>query len=76
MSQLTTPLYAVENFVPSKTDELLWWLATSEKELIKNCVVDRNRYRIVGMSVRLPGFLQRLHGLIFSPPLLTMCFCM
>ena len=51
MSQLTTPLYAVENFVPSKTDELLWWLATSEKELIKNCVVDRNRYRIVGMSV-------------------------
>ncbi len=51
MSQLTTPLYAVENYVPTQTDELLWWLATAEKELIKDCVVDRNRYRIVGMSV-------------------------
>ncbi len=51
MSQPTTPLYAVENYVPTQTDELLWWLATAEKELIKDCVVDRNRYRIVGMSV-------------------------
>lgn len=51
MSQQTTPLYAVENYVPTQTDELLWWLATAEKELIKDCVVDRNRYRIVGMSV-------------------------
>ena len=36
---------------PSQTDELLWWLATAEKELIHDCVVDRNRYRIVGLSV-------------------------
>lgn len=51
MSQQTMPLYAGETYVPTQTDELLWWLATAEKELIKDCVVDRNRYRIVGMSV-------------------------
>ena len=51
MSQQATPMYAGEAYVPTQTDELLWWLATAEKELIKDCVVDRNRYRIVGMSV-------------------------
>ena len=51
MSQPTTPMYAGEAYAPTQTDELLWWLATAEKELIKDCVVDRNRYRIVGMSV-------------------------
>ncbi len=51
MSQEATPMYAGEAYSPSQTDELLWWLATAEKELIKDCVVDRNRYRIVGMSV-------------------------
>src|SRR6187549_1710897 len=40
-----------ENFSPSQTDTILWWLATAEKELIQDCVVDRNRYRIVGLSV-------------------------
>jgi hypothetical protein len=51
MSEQTTPMYAGEAYVPSQTDELLWWLATAEKELIKDCVVDRNRYRIIGLSV-------------------------
>lgn len=51
MNQQTTPLYAGENYVPTQTDELLWWLATAEKELLKDCVVDRNRYRIIGMTV-------------------------
>ena len=50
-SKPTTPMYAGEAYAPTQTDELLWWLATAEKELIKDCVVDRNRYRIVGMSV-------------------------
>ena len=40
-----------DDYVPNATDKLLWWLATAEKELIWNCVVDRNRYRIVGCSV-------------------------
>ncbi|MBI1779999.1 MAG: DUF4407 domain-containing protein [Sphingobacteriales bacterium] len=40
-----------ENYVPTQMDEFLWWLATAEKEIIADCAVDRNRYKIVGMSV-------------------------
>lgn len=40
-----------ENYVPTQMDEFLWWLATAEKEIISDCAVDRNRYKIVGMSV-------------------------
>lgn len=51
MSVQTAPMYAQDAYVPTQTDELLWWLATAEKELIKDCVVDSNRYRIIGMTV-------------------------
>ncbi len=51
MNQQTTPMYARENYGPAQTDELFWWLATAEKELIRDCVVDRNRYSIIGMCV-------------------------
>lgn len=51
MSVQTAPMYAQDAYVPTQTDEQLWWLATAEKELIKDCVVDRNRYRIIGMTV-------------------------
>jgi hypothetical protein len=44
-------MYAQDAYAPSQTDEILWWMATAEKELIKDCVVDRNRYRIIGMTV-------------------------
>ncbi len=41
-----------ETYVPaSKWHQFLWWLATAEKDLIKTCVIDRNRYAIVGMTV-------------------------
>jgi hypothetical protein len=40
-----------ESYTPSKFTELLWWLSTAEKELLVDAVVDRNRYRIVGMTV-------------------------
>jgi phosphate/sulfate permease len=40
-----------ENFVPSPFTCFLWWLATAEKELLVDSVVDRNRYRIIGMTV-------------------------
>ncbi|RTL59169.1 MAG: DUF4407 domain-containing protein [Sphingobacteriales bacterium] len=40
-----------ENYEPTQMDEFLWWLATAEKEIIKDCAVDRNRYKIIGMSV-------------------------
>ena len=40
-----------ESYAPNRWEKFLWWLATVEKELIKDCVIDRNRYAIVGMSV-------------------------
>ncbi len=40
-----------ENFVPSDFSTFLWWLATAEKEILIDSVVDRNRYRIIGMTV-------------------------
>jgi len=36
---------------PTRWQQFLWWLATAEKELLQNCVIDRNRYAIVGMTV-------------------------
>ena len=40
-----------DNYSPSNFTRFLWWLSTAEKELLKDCVVDRNRYAITGMSV-------------------------
>lgn len=40
-----------EQQVPSQFTELLWWLSTAEKELVADAVVDRNRYKIIGMTV-------------------------
>ena len=40
-----------ESYEPSQLSEFLWWLSTAEKELLVDSVVDRNRYKIVGMSV-------------------------
>ncbi len=40
-----------ESYEPSQFTEFLWWLATAEKELVTDCVVDRNRYRIIGLTV-------------------------
>jgi hypothetical protein len=40
-----------ENYNPSPFTEFLWWLSTAEKELLSECVVDRNRFRIIGMTV-------------------------
>lgn len=45
------PLSQRETYTPSQFTELLWWLSTAEKELLVDAVVDRNRYRIVGMTV-------------------------
>ncbi len=37
------------SYAPGSFTEFLWWLSTAEKELLADCVVDRNRYKIVGM---------------------------
>lgn len=39
------------DYVPTPWQQFLWWLSTAEKELISTCVIDRNRYAIVGMTV-------------------------
>ncbi len=31
--------------------EMLWWFSTAIKELIQDCTVDRNRYKIVGSAM-------------------------
>jgi len=40
-----------EDYTPTAWDSFLWWLSTAEKELLAECVVDRNRYRIIGTTV-------------------------
>lgn len=39
------------HYEPSPFTEFLWWLATAEKEVLIDSVIDRNRYRIIGMTV-------------------------
>lgn len=45
------PIAQREQSAPSHFTEFLWWLSTAEKELLADAVVDRNRYKIVGMTV-------------------------
>ncbi len=45
------PLSQRQTFEPSAMTQFLWWLATAEKELLATSVIDRNRYRIIGLSV-------------------------
>ena len=40
-----------ESYKPSKWTKFLWWLSTAEQELLADCVIDRNRYAIVGTTV-------------------------
>ncbi|MFT3910660.1 MAG: DUF4407 domain-containing protein [Ferruginibacter sp.] len=40
-----------ESYTPSPFTEFLWWLSTAEREILIDSVVDRNRYRIIGMTV-------------------------
>ncbi|MBC7934922.1 MAG: DUF4407 domain-containing protein [Rhizobacter sp.] len=51
MAQKNIPLSQRETYEPSTFTEFLWWLSTAEKEILTDTVVDRNRYRIIGMSV-------------------------
>ncbi len=51
MSEKMSSFSQRENYAPTKWDQFLWWLSTAEKELLVDCVVDRNRYRIIGTTV-------------------------
>lgn len=51
MLEKTQTLSDRDTNTPNRWQEFLWWLATAEKELLQNCMIDRNRYAIVGMTV-------------------------
>lgn len=51
MQDNTNPVSRKETYVPGGWTRFFWWLSTAEKELLEDCVVDRNRYAIVGMTV-------------------------
>jgi Domain of unknown function (DUF4407) len=51
MQQSVATLSVRESYTPTKWNQFLWWLATAEKELLVDCVIDRNRYAIIGYSV-------------------------
>lgn len=40
-----------ETYKPTQFTEFLWWLSTAEKEILVDAVIDRNRYKIIGMTV-------------------------
>lgn len=39
------------SYEPGTFTKFLWWLATAEQEIIRDCKVDRNRYAITGLTV-------------------------
>lgn len=51
MQETTSAISQRENYAPSGWTHFLWWLSTAEKELLTDCMIDRNRYAIVGMTV-------------------------
>jgi len=51
MTERNIALSQRESYEPSQLTEFLWWLSTAEKEILVDSVVDRNRYRIIGMTV-------------------------
>ena len=51
MSETVRTISQRETASPGFISKFLWWLATAEEELITNAVVDRNRYKVIGMTV-------------------------
>jgi hypothetical protein len=51
MKEKRMPISQRESYAPTAFTRMLWWLSTAEEELLEDCVIDRNRYAIVGMTV-------------------------
>src|SRR5215217_3476298 len=51
MSEANISISQRESYVPTWFSKFLWWLSTAEKELLVDCVIDRNRFKIIGMTV-------------------------
>ncbi len=54
-----------ETYTPSQFTEFLWWLSTAEREILIDSVIDRNRYRIIGMTVLATWFFASLSWIYF-----------
>lgn len=51
MTQTSLPVSQRETYAPSFFTRFLWWLATAEEQIIRECAIDRNRYAIIGFTV-------------------------
>lgn len=52
---------------PDGFSKFLWWLATADAEILKDCKADRERYRIIGMAVLVTALFATLAwGYFFS----------
>ncbi len=45
------PVSQREGYTPTNWTRFLWWLSTADADLLKDCIVDRGRYAITGMTV-------------------------
>lgn len=51
MEENTMKTRAEKNREGDQMTEILWWFSTAIKELIQDCTIDRNRYKIVGAAM-------------------------
>ncbi|MBK7884172.1 MAG: DUF4407 domain-containing protein [Chitinophagaceae bacterium] len=51
MKEKNIALFQRDTYVPSGFTKFLWWLSTTEKEILADAAIDRNRYSIIGMTV-------------------------
>lgn len=51
MSEPKNEMKAKRSEESDQLTEILWWFSTAIKELISDCTVDRNRYKIVGSAM-------------------------
>lgn len=51
MMEPTKMMVPGDSYAPGRFTRFLWWLSTAEEELLKDAVIDRNRYAITGMTV-------------------------
>src|ERR1700754_2376303 len=54
-------------YEPDGFTRFLWWLATADADILKQCQADRERYRIIGIAVLVTGLFATLAwGYFFS----------
>lgn len=68
MAQQQQPETAEQKpYEPDGFTRFLWWLATADADILKQCQADRERYRIIGIAVLVTGLFAALAwGYFFS----------